>query len=157
MTTEGAIPPPLGMYPARLDDKGRLKLPTVFQQYFNRFPERKLFITSIDGRIAQIYSISAWRENERFLNNYREDPVAAADLLFNAQDLGAEAEMDIQGRVTVNSDLRRELGLEGQELRLSAYKNHVQVLTETIYQERRRRARPHGPENAEKLKAAGLQ
>jgi MraZ protein len=145
------------MYPARLDDKGRLKVPAVFQKYFSSFPEGKLFITSLDARIAQIYSISAWRENEKFLRGYREDPAAVQDLLFNAQDLGAEAEMDGQGRVTVNSELRKELGLEGQELHLCAYKNHVQILTETIYQERRRRARPRGAENFEKLEGAGLQ
>ena len=157
LTTPATLPPPLGMYPARLDEKGRLKLPTVFQQYFNSFPEGKLFITSLDARIAQIYSISAWRENEKFLRSYRQDPAAVQDLLFNAQDLGAEAEMDSQGRVTVNSELRRELDLQGQELHLCAYRNHVQILTEAIYQERKRRARPKGAENFDKLEGAGLQ
>jgi MraZ protein len=144
------------MYPARLDEKGRLKLPTVFQEYFRSFPESKLFITSLDGRIGQIYSLSAWRANEALLEEYKEDPDALQDLLFNAQDLGAEAEMDSQGRVTVNSDLRKELDLQGQELHLFAYKNHVQILTEEIYQERRQRARPRGPENFRKLESAGL-
>lgn len=151
-----SVKPPLGMYPARLDEKGRLKLPTVFQQYFNSFPESKLFITSLDGRIGQIYSILAWRANEELFEQYRDDPEALQDLLFNAQDLGAEAEMDSQGRVTVNSELRRELDLQGQELHLFAYKNHVQILTEAIYQQRKLRARPNGRENLEKLERAGL-
>jgi len=150
------IKPPLGMYPARLDEKGRLKLPTVFQQYFNSFAESKLFITSLDGRIGQIYNIAAWRANENLFEEYTEDPEALQDLLFNAQDLGAEAEMDAQGRVTVNSELRRELDLQGQELHLFAYKNHVQILSEAIYQERRLRARPNGKENLGKLERAGL-
>jgi len=156
LTTATMVKPPLGMYPARLDEKGRLKLPTVFQTYFNSFPEGKLFITSLDGRIGQIYSIAAWRENEEFLRSYREDPAAVQDLLFNAQDLGAEAEMDSQGRVTVNSELRKELDLQGQELHLFAYKNHVQILTEAIYQERKQRARPRGAEVFNKLEGAGL-
>jgi MraZ protein len=153
-----AIParPPLGMYPARLDEKGRLKLPTVFQQYFNSFAESKLFITSLDGRTGQIYNIAAWRANESLFEEYTEDPDALQDLLFNAQDLGAEADMDTQGRVTVNSELRRELDLQGQELHLFAYKNHVQILTEAIYQERRLRARPKGKDNLDKLERAGL-
>ena len=150
------VKPPLGMYPARLDEKGRLKLPTVFQQYFNTFPESKLFITSLDGRIGQIYSISAWRANESLFEQYTDDPEALQDLLFNAQDLGAEAEMDAQGRVTVNSQLRQELNLQGQELHLFAYKNHVQILTEEIYKERRERARPKGRDNLDKLEKAGL-
>ena len=62
------------MFPARLDDKGRMKLPTAFQTYFNSLPEKKLFVTSLDRRIAQIYPIAAWRENEKFFENYRDDP-----------------------------------------------------------------------------------
>ena len=59
---------------------------------------------------------------------------------FNAADLGADAEMDGQGRITFNPELRRELDLEGHELHLFAFKGRVQVLTEAIYQERKRRA-----------------
>jgi MraZ protein len=151
-----AVRPPLGMYPARLDEKGRLKLPTVFQQFFNSFAESKLFITSLDGRTGQIYNIAAWRANETLFDGYNDDPDALQDLLFNAQDLGAEADMDAQGRVTVNSQLRQELDLQGQELHLYAYKNHIQILTEAIYQERRLRARPNGKENLDKLERAGL-
>jgi len=46
------------MYPARVDDKGRLKLPVGFQQYFAGLQEKKLFVTSLDRRIGQIYSIA---------------------------------------------------------------------------------------------------
>lgn len=151
-----AVRAPLGMFPARLDEKGRLKLPAVFQQYFASLGESTLFITSLDGRIGQLYPVSAWRQNEVLFEQYKDDPEALQDLLFNAQDLGAEAEIDSQGRVTVNSELRRELGLQGQELHLFAYKNHVQLLTEEIYLERKMRARPRGQENLKKLEGAGL-
>ncbi len=39
---------PRGRFPGRLDDKGRLKIPTAFAQFFNSLPERKLFLTSLD-------------------------------------------------------------------------------------------------------------
>ena len=151
-----SVRPPLGRYPARLDEKGRLKLPSVFHDYFKTFPENRLFVTSLDGRIGRIYSIGAWEANLRLLDAYTEDPQAKQDLLFNAQDLGAEAEMDTQGRVTVNSDLRKELDLQGQELHLFAVSSHVQIVTEAIYQERRRRARPAGADNVDKLERFGL-
>jgi DNA-binding transcriptional regulator/RsmH inhibitor MraZ len=144
------------MYPARLDDKGRLKFPTVFQQFFNSFPEGKLFVTSLDGRIGQIYPISVWRKNEELFDQYRDDPDALQDLLFNAQDLGAETEMDSQGRITVNPELRQELDLQGQELHLMAYKGRVEILTEAIYQERKLRARPKAADSIRKLEQAGM-
>lgn len=144
------------MFPARLDDKGRLKLPATFQQFFAGLGERKLFVTSLDRRIAQIYPIAVWRQNEIFFDNYREDPELAENVAFNANDLGAEAEMDAQGRITFNTELRRELNLEGQELHLFAYKGRVEVLNEKLYQERRQSATQDPRKAQAALERAGL-
>lgn len=147
---------PRGRYPGRLDDKGRLKLPAAFQQFFNSLPEKKLFLTSLDRSIAQLYPIAEWRENERFFSSFRANPNAAKNIAFNASDLGADVEMDGQGRITVHPDLRRELGMEGQELHLMPYKGRVDILTEARYQERKRRATERTTEDLETLEMAGL-
>src|SRR3954463_11514666 len=110
------------MYPGRLDEKGRIKMPVPFQQYFAALPEKKLFVTSLDRRIAQIYPIEVWRQNEKFFQSYRDNPALAKKVAFIADDLGAEAEMDAQGRIPFPPELRRELGLEDQTIRLHAYK-----------------------------------
>src|SRR5579872_1752675 len=107
------------MYPGRLDDKGRIKMPAAFQQYLSSLPDRKLFVTSLDRHIAQIYPIEVWRQNEKFFQE-RKNPRLARKIGFNAADLGAEAEMDSQGRITFPPELRRELELEEQTLRLYA-------------------------------------
>jgi MraZ protein len=151
-----AVEFPRGRYPGRLDDKGRLKLPTAFTQFFNSLPERKLYLTSLDRRIATLYPIAEWRANENFFNTFRANPTAAKNILFNAQDLGADVEIDGQGRVTVHPDLRRELGLEGQELHLMAEKGHLQILTEPLYQERKRKALERTAEDLEILEMEGL-
>jgi len=140
-----------------MDDKGRMKLPTVFQQYFLKVDEGRLFITSLDARIGRIYSISAWRENVVRFENYTDDPVALQNLMFNAQDLGAEAKIDDQGRVTLNTELRKELKLAaGEELHLYAYKDCVEFLTDELYQEKRRLARANASDNVRKLEGAGM-
>ena len=51
------VEPPRGMFNGRLDDKGRMKLASALVQYFSALPERKLFVTSLDRRTAQIYPI----------------------------------------------------------------------------------------------------
>jgi MraZ protein len=147
---------PRGRYPGRLDDKGRLKLPAAFAQFFNSLPERKLYLTSLDRLIGQIYPIAEWRANEKFFDTFQDNPEAAQNIAFNAADLGADVEMDGQGRITVHPDLRRELGMEGQELHLIAYKGHVQVLTEERYQEQKRQATANTPADLNVLKRAGL-
>ena len=151
-----AVEPPRGMYPCRIDDKGRLKLPAEFQHFLNVLPEKKLFVTSLDRRIAQIYPMAAWRENEKFFENYRDNPQVAHDVAFNANDLGADAEMDSQGRILLNTSLRKELDLQNQELHVYAYRGHIKVLTEGIYQERRQRASKASTENVDLLERAGL-
>src|SRR5579859_4387147 len=104
------VEPPRGMYPARLDEKGRVKLPAAFQQYFAALREKTLFVTSLDRRIAQIYPMAVWRDNEKVLSENREHTRAAKAVAFNASDLGAETEMDSQGRILFSPELRRELG-----------------------------------------------
>lgn len=150
------VEPPRGMYPARLDDKGRLKLPATFQQFFAALREKKLFVTSLDRHIGQIYPMSVWRRNEKFFESYREDPRTARNIAFNAADLGAEAEMDAQGRILFSLELRRELGLENQAVRLFAYRGRIEVLSEAIYQQRKQEASQIAADEVAKLEAAGL-
>jgi MraZ protein len=150
------IEPPLGMYPGRLDDRGRVKLPAKFLEYFGELKETRFFITSLDRRIAQIYTIPAWRETEKWLANFRTDAKAARNVAFNAADLGAEAELDSQGRVLFSSELRRELGIENQPVRLYAYRTRIEVLSDKIYQERRGEASANPVDDVTKLDEAGL-
>ena len=144
------------MYPARLDDKGRMKLPQTFMQYFASLREKTLFVTSLDRSIAAIYPMATWRQNEEVFSNYKDDPDSAADIIFNAMDLGAEAEMDAQGRVGFSTELRRELGLEDKPLKIFAHKGRIEILTEEIYGRRKQRASQSSEEKLRKLEAAGL-
>jgi MraZ protein len=130
--------PPNGMYPARVDDKGRLKLPVGFEKWVASLPEKKLFVTSLDRRIGQLYPIENWRKNKKFFDLYRDSPKAAKRITFNAQDLGADSEMDGQGRILLPPELRRELGIENSTVRLYAYKGRIEILSERIYEERKK-------------------
>ena len=150
------VEPPRGMYPGRLDDKGRVKLPISFQQFFNALREKKLFVTSLDRRIAQIYPMEVWRQNEKFFDTYREDTRLARNVAFNAADLGAEAEMDAQGRILFSPELRRELEIENQPVRLFAYRGRIEVLSEKIYEERKKEAAQTAADDVSKLESAGL-
>src|SRR5215471_10573900 len=141
------------MYSAGVDDKGRLKLPVKFQEYIAKLPEKKLFVTSLDRRIGQIYPIANWRANKKF---FLDNPRAAASVAFNAQDLGADAEMDGQGRLQIPSEMRRELGIENQTVRLFAYRGRIEILSEPVYQDRKQQALASAAADQEKLESAGL-
>ena len=128
------------MFNGRLDDKGRVKVSAQMQRFLESLPEKKFFVTSLDRRTAAIYPIASWRATEQFFENFTENPQLAEDVHFTATTLGSEVEMDGQGRILFNSDLRRVVKLEGNELHLYWYLGHVEVLTDEIYKEREQSA-----------------
>jgi MraZ protein len=71
------IEPPEGRYSSRMDDRGRVKLPVAFKEYLEKFEDKRLFVTSLDRRIAQVYPIVLWKKTKKFLENFSEDPEAA--------------------------------------------------------------------------------
>src|SRR5262245_58063626 len=150
------VEPPRGMFPGRLDEKGRLKLPMAFQQYFNALREKQFFVTSLDRRTAQIYPMDTWRRNENFFEVFRDDPKTAKRVAFNAADLGAEADMDSQGRITIHPELRRELEIENAPVRLFAYRGRIEILSEKVYEARRQDSLQTTEEDINKLEIAGM-
>jgi MraZ protein len=144
------------MYPTRLDDKGRLKLPAGFQSFFAALREKTLFVTSMDRKVALIYPMAIWRDNEKFFETYKDDPRISRGLAFNAYDLGAESEMDGQGRVLFPPELRRELDLESGTLRICAHKGKFEVLSEKLYTERKEAAAQLTEADFLKAESAGL-
>ena len=94
------VEPPRGFFSGHVDDKGRLKLPVDMQQYLASLGDERYFVTSTDGRIARIYPISVWKENEKILAELAKVDSDAADALsFMANDLGSDAKIDPQGRI----------------------------------------------------------
>ena len=156
VTNSTPVELPRGRFNGRLDDKGRLKLPSAFAQFFHSLPENRMFLTSLDRHIATLYPISEWRVNEKFFDSFTANPAAAKNILFNAQDLGGDVEMDNQNRVVFHPELRRELGMEGTDLHLMAAKGHVDILTEAQYQARKRQATENTVNDLDVLERAGL-
>ena len=75
------------MSKAKIDDKGRIKLAAGFVHYFDALPERKVYVTSNDGRVAEIYPIATWRETQKFLAANRKLP-SARRTAFTTSPLG---------------------------------------------------------------------
>src|SRR5262249_43937959 len=131
-------------------------LPTVFKEYLEKFPEKRLWVTSLDRTIGQIYPISVWRETEKFLDSYSQDPEVVERVAFNSADLGEEMEMDSQGRLVIPASLRKELGIEDQTIRLKVFRGYIEIISERIYEERRTASSASPKEDVNKLKLAGM-
>ena len=148
---------PLGTYPVKIDDKGRIKVPARFQEYIEGFADKTLFVTSLDRRKVAIYNVGVWRENLKRFKEYRGDPAAVAVVQFNANDLGTEEKMDGQGRLLLNSSLREALVLEDRAtLHMQGCNGHIECITDSVYQELRARALREAAMAAEKLLGEGF-
>jgi len=143
------------MYTARLDDKGRLKLPVDFQKYLDIYRE-KFFVTSLDRATARVYPLHLWRENEALFEAYRDDPTVAQNVAFTAAELGSEAEMDSQGRILFSAELREALGIDQKPVRIYHHRGRIDVLSEEVFQARKQRASASPEEDLRKLEGAGL-
>ncbi len=119
-----------------MDERGRLKLPAVFQQYLSELGEKKVFITTMDTVTARLYPISVWKANENLFTNAGEEADSAGVTNFFMNHYGADSDVDGQGRILLPQELRRDLGMENQAVFLGNDKGAIQVMGETAYQQR---------------------
>ena len=126
---------PKGIFPARVDERGRLKLPAAFKAYLEQLGEKDLFVTSFDGRIARIYTPGVWESNEKHLTAPGENRERRKRIYLKSMAFGENSRLDDQGRVLVNTDLRRAMNVENQPVRLMNYDGVIQFWSEAVHAE----------------------
>jgi len=147
--------PPLGLFEAKCDEKGRLKLPVRFATYLKAL-EDKVFITTLDMRIARIYPRTVWESNQNLFENAGEDTESAEDIAFIANVYGDFSDVDEAGRVLMPTDLRRKLEIEKQPVWLDYYRGRINVFPKRIYDERMQRAVVNLGDKVKNLEKKGL-
>jgi DNA-binding transcriptional regulator/RsmH inhibitor MraZ len=156
-----AIEEPLGHYSARIDEKGRLKLPVDMQKYLSETMRaaggtQDLFLTTLDLKTILIYPRMVWKRNLEVLKNETESQEDAADLAFVTNELGGASEIDAQGRLLVPAKLRRELNMENRPVHLACYNERIEVMGPEDYEERRQRSRERLREKVATFTRKGL-
>ncbi len=148
--------PPRGFFGARVDEKGRLKLPSAIAQYLAASGEQKVFVTTLDGSLARIYTISGWQRSEIMLEEAGEDTADKEDVSTVAYHFGADSEIDPQGRVLVPTELRRKLKLENDQVYLRCFKQRIDVIGREAYEQRLASALDGIGEKVKALEKKGL-
>jgi MraZ protein len=155
-STAKPVEAPRGFLSARVDEKGRLKLPAVITQYLGAMGENKVFVTTLNGSTARIYPISVWLQTENMLEEAGEDADVREDVAFVAFHFGADSEIDPQGRVLVPTDLRRALKLENEQVYLRCFKQRIDVIGREVYEQRLTKAMEGLGEKVQGLEKRGL-
>ena len=95
-----------GTYTARIDDKGRLKIPNAFRSLIEAVHGTELFVTSLTGEDVQIYPMPVWSALEERLGRMPSTHPSRLKYLDRANYFGQMAEIDAQGRVIIHARLR---------------------------------------------------
>src|SRR5579863_6629398 len=95
-----------GNAPARIDDKGRLKVPTAFRSILEATYGRQVFVTSLSGENVRLYPMPVWLDLEEKLAEMPSTNPARLRFLDRVNYFGQVAELDAQGRVLIPTRLR---------------------------------------------------
>ena len=124
-----------GNHPARIDDKGRLKVPNGFRAIVEQQWGAELFVTSLSGDHVWIYPMAVWLEIERKLAGVPSTSPAKLRFLNRVNFYGQAVTMDRQGRVLLPQLLRASAAMAG-EVSVLGLQNHLAVWNQKRLDER---------------------
>ena len=103
-----------GNSPAKIDDKGRLKVPNGFRAVIQKDHGPDLFVTSLTGLSVRIYPMPVWLDIERRIAEMPSTHPARQKYLDRVNFYGQVAELDPQGRVLIQPRLRDTALMTGE-------------------------------------------
>ena len=103
-----------GSYPARIDDKGRLKIPTAFKALVEDRHGVDVYVTSVTGESVRIYPMATWLAIEERLRQMPSTHPLRLKYLDRTSYFGQVGEFDAQGRVVIPSRLRESASMNGE-------------------------------------------
>lgn len=124
-----------GNHPTRVDEKGRLKVPAEFKRVIDEKYGQQYYITSLDGKVAQVYPFEEWERIEQKLAGLSTFNPTKKKFLSKVNYWGQVVEMDGQGRLLIPQLLREAARIKG-EVAVSGYQTYLEVRNIEAYQQK---------------------
>jgi len=144
-----------GNHPARIDDKGRIKVPNGFRTLIEQQYGSELFVTSVTGEYVRLYPMAVWLEVERKLAEVPSTNPSKLRFLDRVNFFGQAAAMDKQGRVVVPQLLRESAAMAG-EVSVLGLQNHLAVWNQKRLSERLFKKEPFTDDDGRVLSGFGI-
>ena len=103
-----------GNHTAKIDDKGRLKIPNAFRGLIEGQHGADVFVTSLTGESVRIYPMPVWMALEEKMARVPSTHPARLRFFDRVNYYGQTAAFDNQGRVIIHSRLRDSAGMAGE-------------------------------------------
>lgn len=143
-----------GNYTARVDPKGRLKVPTAFRRHIEEKHGAEIYVTSLTGESVRLYPLAEWEAIEARLALLPSMDVARRRFLDRANYYGQGATIDNQGRVLIHPLLRKSAGVVG-DVAVLGYLSYLEVWELERF-EQRLRAEPFTEEDEAAIARLGI-
>ena len=124
-----------GNYAARIDDKGRLKIPNAFRALVEKAHGKELFVTSLTGESVRIYPMPVWLALEERLARAPSTHPSRNRFLDRVNYYGQTGELDQQGRIVIPAHLRDSAGIVG-DVRVFGRIDYLEVWNEERFVQR---------------------
>ena len=144
-----------GNHPARIDDKGRIKVPNGFRTLIEQQHGSELFVTSVTGEYVRLYPMAVWLEVERKLAEVPSTNPSKLRFLDRVNFFGQTVAMDKQGRVVVPQLLRESAAMAG-EVSVLGLQNHLAVWNQKRLSERLFKKEPFTDDDGRVLSGFGI-
>jgi MraZ protein len=125
-----------GSFAAKVDDRGRIKIPS---QYLSAIKEQygsSIYITSLNGDRVFLYPMSVWEDIEQSIETIKVRSPEIEEYISRTSYWGHETEVDSRGRILIPPELRKESRLNGSELRIFGKIDHMLVWNEELFREK---------------------
>ena len=100
-----------GNYSAKIDDKGRLKIPSAFRALVEDQHGAGLYLTSLTGESVRVYPMPVWLGVEERLRRMPSTHPARLKFLDRVNYFGQLSEFHNQARVSIPPRLRDRAGM----------------------------------------------
>jgi len=127
-----------GNFLAKVDEKGRLKVPASFRSSIEPVHGSEFFVTSLRGESIRVYPMPVYAQLEQRLSEASGVKPAVSKLRTMLNYFGQTATMDGQGRVLLHPLVREAAGIDG-EVAVLGQQNFLEVWNREQFEERLRR------------------
>lgn len=124
-----------GSAPAKIDDKGRLKVPSEFRHSLEEEWGKDVFVTSVTGESAQVYPLAKWEEIEQALQKLPSSNRSKQRYLERVNYFGQQLHLDGQGRMVLPQILRESAEMNG-EVVVSGRLDHLEIWNREHFDQR---------------------
>lgn len=120
---------------AKMDEKGRLKLPSVFRGVIEAKFGRDFFVTSLRGESVRLYPMEVWTRIEERLSHISSLNPSVMRFKNAVNYYGQSTAMDPQGRLLIHPLLRDKTGARGDVAVLGQH-DYLEVWNRAAFEER---------------------